>query len=111
MNKLETMTWTSVVPIHPVIWTLIQWISFFFKLASLAFALPIIGFIIFDFCLWIYRQIRPPPKDSSRSNSRNPSPERARLSSGTGSSGSTSSSTKHASVVEKRTGYSAVSDR
>ncbi|OTB09557.1 hypothetical protein M426DRAFT_6824 [Hypoxylon sp. CI-4A] len=71
MNKLSpdlAMTWlphtlqTGLFPEH--IWTIITWIAFFFKLASLAFAVPILGLIVFDFCLWIWRLNQPQPGDA-----------------------------------------------
>ncbi|KAI1116466.1 hypothetical protein F5Y14DRAFT_65751 [Nemania sp. NC0429] len=52
------------------LWSLVRWITFFCKLASLAFVLPIIGLIAFDFALWLWRLYRPPiaadPPNSSR---------------------------------------------
>ncbi|KAI8635695.1 hypothetical protein F5Y19DRAFT_469585 [Xylariaceae sp. FL1651] len=47
------------------IWSIIRWIAFFFKLISLAFAVPIIGLIVFDFCLWLWRLYRPSLPESS----------------------------------------------
>lgn len=67
-----TTTWfahalqSKVFPEH--IWTVISWIAFFFKLASLAFFVPLLGLIIFDFGLWLWRLNRSPPKDASRSS-------------------------------------------
>ncbi|KAI2628809.1 hypothetical protein GGR54DRAFT_636523 [Hypoxylon sp. NC1633] len=67
-----TMAWfaqtfqTGLVPEH--IWNIITWIAFLFKLASLAFAVPFLGLIVFDFCLWIWRLNRPPPGDTSQPN-------------------------------------------
>ncbi|KAI3335602.1 hypothetical protein F4824DRAFT_150656 [Ustulina deusta] len=50
------------------LWNIVRWITFFFKLVSLAFVVPIIGLIIFDFCLWLWRLYRPSlPADSPRS--------------------------------------------
>ncbi|KAI1424010.1 hypothetical protein F5Y12DRAFT_488562 [Xylaria sp. FL1777] len=50
------------------LWNIVRWITFFFKIISLAFVVPIIGLIIFDFCLWLWRLYRPPlPVDSPRS--------------------------------------------
>ncbi|KAI1387446.1 uncharacterized protein F4822DRAFT_282744 [Hypoxylon trugodes] len=75
MNKIPTdltMTWfthTLEAGLFPdEVWVIISWIAFFFKLASLAFAVPLIGLIIFDFCLWVWRLNRPQPKDASRSS-------------------------------------------
>ncbi|KAI1078051.1 hypothetical protein F5B20DRAFT_238900 [Whalleya microplaca] len=48
------------------IWSVISWIAFAFKLISLAFAVPILGLIIFDFCLWVWRLNRPHPDDDPR---------------------------------------------
>ncbi|KAI1499504.1 hypothetical protein F5X99DRAFT_282493 [Biscogniauxia marginata] len=73
MNKMPidvTMTWfvqafhSNVLP--TTVWTIIGWIAFFFKLASLSFAIPIISLIVFDFFLWLWRLNRPPPRDSSQ---------------------------------------------
>ncbi|GAW21949.1 hypothetical protein ANO14919_114760 [Xylariales sp. No.14919] len=51
-----------------LLWNVVHWITFFFKLVSLAFVLPIIGLIVFDFCLWLWRLYRPSkPADSPRS--------------------------------------------
>ncbi|KAI1159858.1 hypothetical protein F5B18DRAFT_655180 [Nemania serpens] len=59
---------TAAVP--SALWNVVRWITFFCKLASLAFAVPIIGLIVFDFCLWLWRLYRPPslPADSPRSS-------------------------------------------
>ncbi|KAI0878710.1 hypothetical protein GGS24DRAFT_372401 [Hypoxylon argillaceum] len=51
------------------LWTIVRWVAFFFKLISLAFAIPIIGLIVFDFCVWLWRLYRPSmPTDSPRSS-------------------------------------------
>ncbi|KAI1472838.1 uncharacterized protein F4812DRAFT_454656 [Daldinia caldariorum] len=50
------------------VWMVITWIAFFFKLVSLAFVGPLIGLVIFDFCLWIYRLHQPQPQTASRTN-------------------------------------------
>ncbi|KAI1741797.1 hypothetical protein F4680DRAFT_446803 [Xylaria scruposa] len=51
------------------LWNIVRWVTFFFKLVSLAFVVPIIGLIIFDFCLWLWRLYRPSlPADSPRSS-------------------------------------------
>ncbi|KAI0450787.1 hypothetical protein F5B21DRAFT_517230 [Xylaria acuta] len=51
------------------LWNIVRWVAFFFKLVSLAFVVPIIGLIIFDFCLWLWRLYRPSlPADSPRSS-------------------------------------------
>ncbi|KAI0169040.1 hypothetical protein GGR52DRAFT_504018 [Hypoxylon sp. FL1284] len=73
MDKITsdmTMAWFA----HPLqaqlmpaeIWTVITWIAFFFKLASLAFAAPILSLIVFDFCLWIWRLNRPQSQDAAQ---------------------------------------------
>ncbi|KAI0429614.1 hypothetical protein F5Y09DRAFT_256019 [Xylaria sp. FL1042] len=49
------------------LWNIVRWITFFFKLVSLAFVVPVVGLIIFDFCLWLWRLYRPRPADSPRS--------------------------------------------
>ncbi|KAI0477726.1 hypothetical protein GGR56DRAFT_423133 [Xylariaceae sp. FL0804] len=46
------------------VWAVVRWIAFFFKLASLAFVIPIGGLIVFDFCLGIYRLYRPRSRES-----------------------------------------------
>ncbi|KAI0120516.1 hypothetical protein F4776DRAFT_239862 [Hypoxylon sp. NC0597] len=48
------------------VWSIITWIAFFFKLASLTFAVPILSLIIFDFFLWLWRLNRPQPIDPSQ---------------------------------------------
>ncbi|KAI1095626.1 hypothetical protein F5B19DRAFT_310980 [Rostrohypoxylon terebratum] len=70
MHKLSadlTMTWYphafQGVLFSDGIWTTISWIAFFFKLASLAFAVPIMSLILFDFCLWLWRLNQPQPKE------------------------------------------------
>ncbi|KAI0864532.1 hypothetical protein F4860DRAFT_411611 [Xylaria cubensis] len=51
------------------LWNIVRWVTFFFKLVSLAFVVPIIGLIIFDFCLWLWRLFRPSlAADSPRSS-------------------------------------------
>ncbi|KAI0441863.1 hypothetical protein F4803DRAFT_399673 [Xylaria telfairii] len=51
------------------LWNIVRWITFFFKLVSLAFVIPIAGLIFFDFCLWLWRLYRPSlPADSPRSS-------------------------------------------
>ncbi|KAI0505508.1 hypothetical protein F5B22DRAFT_522385 [Xylaria bambusicola] len=55
------------------LWNIVRWIAFFFKLVSLAFVVPIIGLIIFDFCLWLWRLYRPSrPADSPHPSPRLP---------------------------------------
>ncbi|KAI0112479.1 hypothetical protein GGR51DRAFT_42675 [Nemania sp. FL0031] len=54
------------------LWTVVRWITFFFKLASLAFAVPIVGLIVFDFCVWVWRLFRPSrPTESPRASRSN----------------------------------------
>ncbi|KAI1177966.1 hypothetical protein F4777DRAFT_576517 [Nemania sp. FL0916] len=49
------------------LWSIVRWIAFIFKLASLASVIPIIGLIVFDFCIWLWRLYRPSkPADSPR---------------------------------------------
>ncbi|KAK8116126.1 hypothetical protein PG984_012628 [Apiospora sp. TS-2023a] len=60
-SGVEIMTWyTSVLQIDTV-WGLVRWVAFFFKLASLSFAVPVFCLIVFDFCLWLWRMTRPVP--------------------------------------------------
>ncbi|OTB14463.1 hypothetical protein K445DRAFT_23470 [Daldinia sp. EC12] len=66
MTRFAHSLQTSLLPDQ--VWMVISWIAFFFKLASLAFVGPIIGLIIFDFCLWIYRLNQPLPQTASRPN-------------------------------------------
>ncbi|KAI1847668.1 hypothetical protein JX265_000906 [Neoarthrinium moseri] len=106
------MAWyMSVIPIPPEVWSLVSWTAFFFKLVSLAFALPIFGLIVFDLCLWVWRLNRPPPRDvpqqhgTAKSKSREsaslaPAPPDGRP------SNSTSVSTKASTAAGgKRSGY------
>ncbi|KAI1758350.1 hypothetical protein F4782DRAFT_525045 [Xylaria castorea] len=69
------------------LWNIVRWVTFFFKLVSLAFVVPIIGLIVFDFCLWLWRLYRPSlPVDSPRSSrvprdyAQQPSPNSTRAS-------------------------------
>ncbi|KAJ2978993.1 hypothetical protein NUW58_g7320 [Xylaria curta] len=50
------------------LWNFVRWVTFVFKLISLAFIVPIIGLIIFDFCLWLWRLYRPSLPADSRSH-------------------------------------------
>ncbi|KAJ8124700.1 hypothetical protein O1611_g8940 [Lasiodiplodia mahajangana] len=62
--------------IPSALWTVVRWVTFFFKLASLAFAVPIIGLIVFDFCVWLWRLFRPSlPADSPRPSRSNRLPK------------------------------------
>ncbi|KAI1327378.1 hypothetical protein F5Y16DRAFT_195309 [Xylariaceae sp. FL0255] len=47
------------------LWGIIRWIAFSFKLASLAFIIPTIAMIIFDFGLYVWRLYRPKRRDES----------------------------------------------
>ncbi|KAI1337050.1 hypothetical protein F5Y15DRAFT_168430 [Xylariaceae sp. FL0016] len=108
----QTMAWIihalhagGVVP--DGLWSLVRWIAFLCKLASLAFAIPIIGLIVFDFCLWIWRLNRPQPRDlpqPSRASSqhRNKIPS-SRLSPANGSS----STNPPISTSQRRIAYQA----
>ncbi|KAK8069668.1 hypothetical protein PG994_006284 [Apiospora phragmitis] len=65
-SGVEIMTWyTSVLQtdalLPATIWGLVRWIAFFFKLASLSFAVPVFCLIVFDFFLWVWRLTRPVP--------------------------------------------------
>ncbi|KAI0816136.1 hypothetical protein GGR55DRAFT_220351 [Xylaria sp. FL0064] len=62
----HVLGWFDVV-IPQTLWNIVRWITFFFKLVSLAFVVPIVGLIIFDFCLGLWRLYRPRPTDSARS--------------------------------------------
>ncbi|KAL7622259.1 hypothetical protein AAE478_007763 [Parahypoxylon ruwenzoriense] len=79
----------GVVPAE--VWNIISWIAFFFKLASLAFFVPFLGLIVFDFCLWVWRLNRPVPRDTSRPNriSRKVSEQRTSMVTSSNSVGST----------------------
>ncbi|KAI1370030.1 hypothetical protein F5Y08DRAFT_8293 [Xylaria arbuscula] len=59
--------------IPQALWNVVRWITFCFKLISLAFVVPIVGLIIFDFCLWLWRLYRPSRHpDSPRPSTRIP---------------------------------------
>ncbi|KAI2633501.1 hypothetical protein GGS21DRAFT_138762 [Xylaria nigripes] len=59
----------GVEAIPSSLWNAVEWITFFFKLISLAFVVPIVGLILFDFCVWLWRVYRPSsPADSSRAS-------------------------------------------
>ncbi|KAI0602133.1 hypothetical protein F4775DRAFT_302116 [Biscogniauxia sp. FL1348] len=123
MNKMpidETMAWfaqglhSHVVP--ATVWTIISWIAFFFKLVSLSFAIPIIGLILFDFCLWLWRLNRPPPRDSPQNSSKAPRTSAQPPSTSLGSVSSSVSSSSSSSAMkstgnlassQRRVGYSA----
>ncbi|KAI1265319.1 hypothetical protein F5Y18DRAFT_48786 [Xylariaceae sp. FL1019] len=50
------------------VWSVVDWVTFCFKLASLAFVVPWIGLMIFDFFLWLWRLNRPPARESRASS-------------------------------------------
>ncbi|KAI8950270.1 hypothetical protein F4801DRAFT_353738 [Xylaria longipes] len=54
------------------LWNIVRWVAFFFKLVSLAFIVPIVGLIVFDFCLWLWRLYRPSLHADSPRSSRVP---------------------------------------
>ncbi|KAI0973225.1 hypothetical protein F4678DRAFT_21156 [Xylaria arbuscula] len=63
----HVFTWLDEA-VPRALWNIVRWITFFFKLVSLAFVVPIVGLIIFDFCLWLWRLYRPSmPTESPRS--------------------------------------------
>ncbi|KAI0849778.1 hypothetical protein F5Y00DRAFT_50502 [Daldinia vernicosa] len=66
MTRLAHTLQTGLLPDQ--VWMVISWIAFFFKLASLSFAVPILGLVVFDFCLWIYRLNQPQPQNALRTN-------------------------------------------
>ncbi|KAH6648088.1 hypothetical protein BKA67DRAFT_662818 [Truncatella angustata] len=75
-TAFDPMAWYSgVVPIPLEVWSMVGWISFFFKLASLAFAGPLIALVIFDICLWIWRLVRTEPRNVSPSQRASLSPK------------------------------------
>ncbi|CAJ2505309.1 Uu.00g127030.m01.CDS01 [Anthostomella pinea] len=99
-----------------IIWNIIRWVAFFFKLASLACAIPLIGLVVFDFFLWIWRINRPPPRDTpqpSRNPSRSPSGRFKQPlhhpANGSGSSSATTSTTDN-STSQRRTIFSTETD-
>ncbi|KAJ1327969.1 hypothetical protein MN608_07304 [Microdochium nivale] len=49
-----------------IIWSAVGWTAFVFKLMALALVVPFLGLIVFDFFLWIWKDV--PPKDSRESN-------------------------------------------
>jgi hypothetical protein len=64
----QSIVWLGET-IPSVLWSIVGWIAFFFKLASLAFIVPTVGLIVFDFCLWLWRLYRPSrPAESARSS-------------------------------------------
>ncbi|KAI5866234.1 hypothetical protein GGS23DRAFT_376302 [Durotheca rogersii] len=71
------------------VWSVINWIAFCFKLASLAFFIPFASLILFDFCLWIWRLNQPRPRDAPRPSRivREPPKQDARLTASASPSG------------------------
>ncbi|KAH9907471.1 hypothetical protein F4778DRAFT_542075 [Xylariomycetidae sp. FL2044] len=116
MNKMafeESFTWLGQAYqsnlLSAEISTVVRWIAFFFKVASLAFALPILSLIVFDFCLWIWRLLNRPPPPSSSSPPPPPHEEftdpEMRRSSAVGSG-----ATAVAAKIQKRVGHSRTVD-
>ncbi|KAI1192952.1 hypothetical protein F5X97DRAFT_329064 [Nemania serpens] len=86
------------------LWSVVRWITFFCKLISLAFVVPIIGLIVFDFCLWLWRLYRPPPLPAD-------SPRSSRLPRDYVLQPSTTAAIASSTVVELRTGPRAAERR
>ncbi|KAI1809685.1 hypothetical protein GGS20DRAFT_264845 [Poronia punctata] len=65
---METLVNWLLEAFPSVLWNMVGWVAFLCKLASLAFAVPFIGLIIFDFCVWLWRLYKPslhePPRTS-----------------------------------------------
>ncbi|KAI0839805.1 hypothetical protein F5Y06DRAFT_15404 [Hypoxylon sp. FL0890] len=118
MNKIPTditMAWfahTFHTAFPEQVWTIITWIAFFFKLASLAFAVPLLSLIIFDFCLWLWRLNRPQPKDTSRPNriSRKATEHKTNIAASLNSSSSTTAISTNPSASQRRTVHSGHAD-
>ncbi|KAI0468997.1 hypothetical protein F4859DRAFT_144877 [Xylaria cf. heliscus] len=86
-----------------ILWTIVRWVTFFFKLASLAFIIPILGLIIFDFCVWLWRLYRPSsPADS---------PQPSRVPNGYVQPPSTDSTKASTTVIELETASQATERR
>ncbi|KAI0011499.1 hypothetical protein F4779DRAFT_214458 [Xylariaceae sp. FL0662B] len=115
MSKISiemSITWLSQTfqsaSFHGLVWNIISWVAFAFKLASLAFALPIVALIGFDFCLWIWRLNRPPPHDDLQAHTISHA-STAKKTSRTKSRNGTSSATLFATdptLTQRRTAYS-----
>ncbi|KAI2468339.1 hypothetical protein F4781DRAFT_272286 [Annulohypoxylon bovei var. microspora] len=87
------------------IWNVISWIAFFFKLASLAFVVPVMSLIVFDFCLWLWRLNRPQPNDISEPSriSRRGTEQRTHLAASPNGTSSTTALASDPSASQKRT--------
>ncbi|KAI0026183.1 hypothetical protein F4780DRAFT_12564 [Xylariomycetidae sp. FL0641] len=70
----ETFTWllqeVRFGVLATSIWNIVRGLAFLFKLASLAFAIPIAALIAFDFIYWLYRLCRGQPAEPSQQSSR-----------------------------------------
>ncbi|KAI1141566.1 hypothetical protein F5Y05DRAFT_266330 [Hypoxylon sp. FL0543] len=118
MNKIPTdvtMAWfahTFHTAFPEEIWTIITWIAFFFKLASLAFAVPLLSLILFDFCLWLWRLNRPQPRDASRSSSisRRPTEHKSKMAASLDGSSSTTAFATNPTASQRRTAHSGQTD-
>ncbi|KAI1455052.1 hypothetical protein F4805DRAFT_293162 [Annulohypoxylon moriforme] len=115
MHKIPvdlTMAWyphtLPTVLFSDGIWNMISWIAFFFKLASLAFAVPVMSLILFDFCLWLWRLNRPQPKEISEPGriSRKGTERRTSLATSPNETGSTTALASGPSASQKRTVHS-----
>ncbi|KAI1402717.1 hypothetical protein F4819DRAFT_485361 [Hypoxylon fuscum] len=98
---------TGLLPAE--VWTIITWIAFFFKLASIAFAVPVLGLVVFDFCLWIWRMNQPHPQDHVLRPNRLSPKATEQMSNLTLSSNGTGSTTAHSArttASQRRTVYS-----
>ncbi|KAI0396590.1 hypothetical protein F5Y17DRAFT_91335 [Xylariaceae sp. FL0594] len=69
---MESAVAWVVQALPSALWSIVGWVTFFFKLISLAFVVPIIGLIIFDFCVWLWRLYRPSLPDSTRTSRLHP---------------------------------------
>ncbi|KAI1380345.1 hypothetical protein F4677DRAFT_256927 [Hypoxylon crocopeplum] len=114
MNTMPTdlnMAWIAHTFPHGLmpdeVWTIITWIAFLFKLASLAFAVPLLSLIAFDFCLWIWRLNQPQPQDTSQPNriSRKAREKRANLATSNGTGSATALATDP-TASQRRIAYS-----
>ncbi|GAW26260.1 hypothetical protein SAMD00023353_2501270 [Rosellinia necatrix] len=66
MEQSTVLAWLEAIPSS--LWSLVRWVAFFFKLASLAFIVPTVGLIAFDFSVWLWRLYRPSAPADSRSS-------------------------------------------
>ncbi|KAI8957165.1 hypothetical protein F5Y11DRAFT_361075 [Daldinia sp. FL1419] len=106
MTRFAHTLQTGLLPDQ--VWTVISWIAFFFKLASLSFAVPILGLVVFDFCLWIWRLNKPQPQNTSRSNriSRKATDQRVNLATPVNGIGSATALATNPTSSQRRTIYS-----